>query len=392
MVKQTKGGGYKMIENRGKNVWRITVYTGKINGVYQRVTETFHGLKSEGLLRESQLKAQVKAGGIIANKKITFEEFVEQWEKNYAKNLAPKTLFEYKKFLKKINAFIGNIPLCELKPLHLTDFYNKLRQTYKQDLNCTNQKLSENTVLHYYTLIGGILKKAVEWEFIDRNPNEKVPRPKIKKHEPNFYDVEQVQELIKCLENESLKTQAIIFLALDTGARRGELTGLDWENVDLTKGTVHIVKSTQKLAGQLIEKAPKNNSSIRLVPITQKTIEVLKAYKKEQCEKELKVGNKWEKTTKVFTTDLGGYMHPDTPSKIFSKFLKKYNLPKITFHELRHTSVSLLINAGIQAQTISKRVGHSTISTTQNIYSHLFEKSANEAVNVMSNILENKAQ
>lgn len=378
------------IVQRGKNTWRITVSTGKVDGKYQRITETFHGLKTEAKARESELKKLAKTGGIITHRKITFSEFAEQWIEKYGVNLAPKTLFEYQKFLKKINHFIGNIPLYELKPLHLTDFYNKLRHSYKQTLNCEKQKLSENTVLHYYTLINGILNKAVEWDILEKNPNSKVPRPKVQKHEPNFYDAEQVQELIKCLENEPLKTQAIIFLALDTGARRGELTGLDWQDVDLIKGTVHITKSTQRVNGELIEKMPKNNSSIRQLPIAIKTIEVLKAYKKEQLEKELLIGNKWEKTNKVFTTEFGGYMHPDTPSKLFSKFLKKYNLPKITFHELRHTSVSLLINVGIQTQVISKRVGHSTTSTTLNIYSHIFNSSQQEVVNAMSNILEAK--
>ena len=292
-----------MIENRGKNVWKIEVVIGKKDGKYQRTYETFHGLKSEAKARESELKAKAKAGGIITNKKITFSEFTEQWEKNYAVNLAPKTLYEYKKNLKKINIAIGNIPLRELSPLHLTEFYNQLRNSYKQQLHYEGKKLSENTVLHYYTLIGGILNKAVEWDIIDKNPNNKVPRPKIQKHEPKFYDDEQVQNLLRCLENESLKTQAIIFLALDTGARRGEITGLDWENIDLQKGTVHIKKSTQMLDGKIFEKMPKNNSSIRLLPITSKTVEVLKAYKKEQAEKELKMGNKWEKTNKVFTTN-----------------------------------------------------------------------------------------
>ena len=146
--------------------------------------------------------------------------------------------------LKKINLSIGRIPLCELKSLHLTDFYNKVRKSYKQQLYCDKQKVSENTVSHYYSLINSILNKAVKWDFIERNPNTKVSPPKVQKHEPDFYDVEQVQRLLNCLEKEPLKTQAIILLTLDTGARRGEVTGLDWENVDLVKGTIHIKKST----------------------------------------------------------------------------------------------------------------------------------------------------
>lgn len=383
------------IKQIGKNTWKIVVSMGNVNGKYPRICETFVGLKSEALIRESELKKQVKTGSILINKKITFEEFSEKWLKEYAKNLAPRTYNEYKKLLKKINVFIGKIPLCDLKPLHLSEYYNTLRDIGKETphskINRTelfSGPLSENTILHHYTLIGSILNKAVDWECLEKNPNNKVPRPKIKKHEPNFYDVEQVQTLLKCLENEPLKTQALILLALDTGARRGELTGLDWSDIDLEKGYIHINKTTQLLNGKIIEKAPKTNSSIRKVPITIGTIEILKAYKKELIAKELKLGSKWEKTDKVFTGEFGGPMYPQTPSDIFRALLQKYNLPKIKFHELRHTSVSLLINAGIQTQLISKRVGHSSISTTANIYSHIFNSSEKEVTETMNNLLK----
>ena len=199
--------------------------------------------------------------------------------------------------------------------------------------------------------------------------------------------MEQVQELISCLEKEPLKTQAIIFLTLDTGARRGEITGLNWDDIDLSKGIVDINKTTQLINGKVIEKSPKNNSSIRKVSITDKTINVLKLYRREQLAKEIKLGSKWEKTNKVFTSELGGYMYPPYPSQLFDALIKKYNLKKINFHGLRHTSVSILINAGIQVEAISDRVGHSTPSTTQNIYSHTFEKTEKKVVNVMNSIL-----
>jgi len=111
------------------------------------------------------------------------------------------------------------------------------------------------------------------------------------------------------------------------------------------------------------------------VPITSKTVEILKKYRKEQLEKELLLGDKWEKTDKVFTGNFGGMMFPNTPLTIFNKIQKRYNLPKINFHGLRHTSVSLLINAGIQTQIVSKRIGHSSTSTTSDIYAHVFKSS-----------------
>ncbi|MBP3284387.1 MAG: site-specific integrase [Clostridia bacterium] len=383
------------ITSRGKNTWRIEVITGKVNRQYQRITETFHGLKSEAKNRESELKKQSQTGTVVVNRKMTFSEFSEIWLKEYAQNLAPRTYKEYTKLIEKINNCIGNIPLIELKPLHLTDYYNQLREKGKEAPHNKLKKdktspktLSENTILHHYTLIGEILNRAVDWDCLERNPNTKVPRPKIQKHEPKFYDTEQVQNLLKCLETEPLQSKALILLALDTGARRGEITGLDWSDIDFEKNFISINQTTQMLNGEIIEKVPKTNSSIRKVAISAKTAQVLKAYKKEQLMKELELGSKWEKTNKVFTGRLGGAISPSAPSRIFSDIIKRYNLPSIKFHELRHTSVSLLINSGIHTHVISKRVGHSSISTTSSIYSHIFNSAEKEVAEKMNNILK----
>lgn len=382
------------IVQRGKNTWRITVPTGKVNGEYQRITETFHGLKSEAKARENELKQQVKNGNILVSKKMTFAEFSERWLNEYAINLAPRTYNEYKKLLQKINVHIGSIPLQDLKPLHLTEYYNKLRAIGKEQPHnkfnkseSNNKPLSENTVLHHYNLIGGILHKAVDWDCLGKNPNDRVPRPKIKKHEPNFYDVNQVQELIKCLDEESLKYRTLIMLALDTGARRGEITGLEWDDIDFSNNCITINKITQRVNGKIIEKPPKTNSSIRKLQITSVTASLLKEYKHAQLLEELRLGSKWIKTKKVFTGEFGGPMPPETPSHIFENILKKHNLPKLKFHELRHTSVSLLINAGIQTQMISKRVGHSSVTTTSDIYGHIFNNTENEATQKLNEIL-----
>lgn len=378
------------ITQRGKDTWRITVYTGKIDGQYQRVTETFKGLKSDAKARESELKKQVKHGGLIADKKITFKEFTDKWHEEYAENLAPKTCSEHKRMLEVVNSYIGNIRLIDISTMTLTVFYNKLRERGKETKGNDFIPLAEKTILNYYSLINGVLNKAVQWDYLERNPNLKVEKPKVNRKPSKYYDKEQALRLIECLENEPLKYQALIFLAIDTGARRGELTGLDWDDIDFKNGYVRIDETTQYINGKIIVKAPKNNSSIRVVPITSKTVNVLKEYKREQLEREILLGDKWEKTTKVFTSNFGGMMFPNTPSDIFTKICKKYKLDKLNFHGLRHTSVSLLINAGIPLQVISKRVGHSTTATTSNIYSHVFESSELSAKNELENIFSDK--
>lgn len=180
----------------------------------------------------------------------------------------------------------------------------------------------------------------------------------------------------------------MIYLAIDSGARRGEIVGLTWNDIDFKKQTLNINKSVQytKELG-IFEKTTKTQTSDRIIYLSNKTIEILKAYQKEQLENKLKIGNKWEDSKRMFTTIVGGDMHPDTPSQILEKIIKKHNLKRISFHGLRHTSISLQISSGIQAQIISKRAGHSSVSTTHSIYSHFFDNEFKEVASAMNNIL-----
>ena len=141
----------------------------------------------------------------------------------------------------------------------------------------------------------------------------------------------------------------------------------------------------------VFEKRTKSDSSNRTIFISNTTMEVLKKYKLEQNKLKLQLGNKWKNSKKVFTTEYGDNMHPDTPSKILNKIINKYNLKRISFHDLRHTSISLQIASGIQTQIISKRAGHSSISVTHNVYSHFFDNEMKEVANKMEVFLKQKA-
>lgn len=135
------------------------------------------------------------------------------------------------------------------------------------------------------------------------------------------------------------------------------------------------------------EKETKNTTSNRSMYLSNETVKALKEWKKEQTTRRLLVGDKWEDSPRIFTTAFGADMHPNTPSKILEKIIRDNNLKRITFHGLRHTSITLLINSGVQTQIISKRAGHSNITTTHQIYSHFFNEEFEAVANTMDNIL-----
>lgn len=178
-------------------------------------------------------------------------------------------------------------------------------------------------------------------------------------------------------------------LAIDSGARRGEITGLTWDDIDYKNSTMNINKATQyvKELG-IFEKDTKTPTSNRKIYLSSTTLNILKKYQNEQLKKQLMLGSKWENSNRVFTTEYGADMHPDTPSQILDKIISKYGLKRITFHGLRHTSISLQISNGIQAQIISKRAGHSSIAITHSTYSHFFENEIKDVANKMDTILK----
>lgn len=233
-----------------------------------------------------------------------------------------------------------------------------------------------------------MLQVAVKWEYISNNPNVKIEKPKRARANISCYSTEETAKLLECLSNEPLKYQAIIVLALDLSCRRGELTGLTWNDIDLETRKVVINKSTQYIDKRIYEKETKSVNNDRINFINTYTIDLLKRYKKEQLENQLKLGSKWVKTNRVFTTNFGGNIHPDTPSKILKKIVKKYNLKYITFHGLRHTGISHIIERGFQAQIICRKVGHSSVHVTDTYYSHFFKDKFKQVANSMNDIFE----
>ena len=377
----------KEIERNKK--YKITVAIGYNGNKRINHYETFYGGKKEAILRENEIKMQKQNNTYVKRNNLTMSELVEEWLNSKKGNIGIKTFVEYERYCKHIIESMGHIKIKEINTKILEDFYKELK-FYKGKREAKNG-YSEKTIKHHYTLITEIFNSAIKWGYLYNNPNKNVTPIKVHKKEIQCYSPEDVEKLIEALQNESIKYQAIILLALDTGCRRGELTGLTWNDIDFEKETININKATQYVSGYgTFEKTTKSDTSNRIIYITPTTLEVLKKYKVYQSEKRILLGDKWKKSQRVFTSDIGEDMQPDRPYKILKHIIKKYNLKDITFHGLRHTSISLQISSGIQAQIISKRAGHSNIGITHSIYSHFFDNEFKEVANKMDSFLNVK--
>ena len=366
-----------------KNLYEITIEAGfDVTGKRKRIKRRIHGTKEEIELKHAELmKKYYHKGKTLNLNDMTFEEYSNIFIKNYCEvNVSKVTLKDYQQMLNRILPLLGSTKLKKVSTFMLDKMYQKIKSGQK------GKELSPKTMSHYYNLMSLMFKQAKKWKFIDSNPNEDATKPKLLKKQRNFYDSEQVAELLKCLSNENLKTKTIITLALDSGMRRSELCALRWGDIDFTNNTIYIDNSLKVVHGVVDEDRAKTEYSVRTIMLSSSTMRLLAEYKEAQNEYIVTMGNKWVGTDRVFTARDGKHMHPDTTNKLLQKFLTKYNLPKLSFHELRHTCASVLNSNGIDPKTISERLGHSDISVTMNIYTHSFSDNKKASASVFDNL------
>ena len=367
-------------ERNGKYLIEVLLGMDK-EGKKIRYYETFDGGLKEARLRENELKIQLKDGNLSRKMNMTLESLSEEYLELKKDKLSPITYVVYEQRIKVLNDKLGNLKLKDVNVRVLEKFYSYLKNDFISEK--TGKNLSNTTIQHYYSIINNMLEQAVKWNYIKVNPNNKIDKPKRDRNEIEVYSKEEVIQLLECLQNESIKYQAIIYMALDLGCREGELVGLTWNDIDFKTRMVTINKTIQVTKGKVIEKETKTINSDRKLFVSESTLNILKEYQKEQKKKRLRLGDKWGNSERVFTTEMGADMNHDTPYQIFKKIKKKYGLKDIKFHALRHTNASLKISEGIQPQIISKSLGHSSVEITHKFYSHFFEEEFKEMSNVL---------
>lgn len=355
----------------------------------------------------------VKTGEILKGDKVTFAKFSELWLKEYAEKQMEKTSVESNEdFLKwYILPYMGHIKLGDIKPLDIKAVYGKLQE----------RGLSSSTVKRVSNTISSMLSCAVDWQLIKENPCKRVKKPKEERQkEVEHFSPEEALTFLDYIEEpytvkhggrgekmkdvidirrEPLQLITLFNLALYTGARRGELLALRWEDIDFENHIVKINKSLAKTKkdGYFI-KTTKNSTSDREVSIPEECENLLKRLKLEQKEKKFSLGAAWQGQGNIFTRENGYYMDIATPRKSLQRIIERYNdthedkLPLITFHGLRHTSATLLITqSDIDIKTVSARLGHAKVSTTLDIYTHALKERDEKAGEALANILKRHA-
>ena len=300
------------------------------------------------------------------------------------------TAVRYKELTARIYPAIGHIQLSQIRADILNDFYTSLAApgTNKH----SGKGLSAKTIIEHHRLISSVLSNAVKEGLIPFNIAERATLPKVEHKEVNYFQPEQVAAIREALETEQIKWKTLVHMLLITGARRGEILGLKWKNVDFKGNQIYICNNILYTADRgIYEDTPKTKKSIRYIALPAETMALLKEYRFSQLSQRFIAGDCWHDLDFVFTQEDGTPMHPDSVTDWLNKFSIRHNLPHINAHAFRHTMASILYYNGVDTISISKRLGHAQPSTTANIYAHMIEKADKENADIIANVFLKQA-
>ena len=250
------------------------------------------------------------------------------------------------------------------------------------------QKLSKSTIAHYHRFLSAVFTTAVEWQVMAENPCARVKPPKEERKAVQYLDEKQAAAFLDALQEQPFHYRAMVTMLLYSGIRRGELCGLEWEDVDFEHNLVHVNRSAVYIPGKGVEDGTtKTHNSERVMKLPAGVMELLKEQRRRQAEQRLQMGDQWQDSRKVFTQPNGKPICMASLSKWIKQFSVSIGLPPITAHSLRHTNATLLIAGGTNIRTVSNRLGHASTSTTGNIYSHAIKTADEIAADTLDDLL-----
>jgi integrase len=378
------------ITRRGKQSWRLKFDVATDSG--QRLTRyaTIKGRRSDAERELTRLIASLDAGTLVEPSTITVEGYLRGWldgpnpdQPYQPPGLAPKTLERYRQLAsQQIYPHLGAVPLQKLRPKQVEDWHATLLATGGKD----GRPLSARTVLAAHRILHRALARAAAAETVSRNVASVIKPPKVEANEIEILTADQIAVVLSALKGHALEPIAV--LALATGARRGEILGLRWGDVDFETGEIRIERSLEQTRAGLRFKSPKTKHGKRTVSLPTVAVSSLQAHRRQQLEIRMALGQgRATPETLVFSRQEGEPIPPNDLSRDWARFVKARKLPAVSFHGLRHSHVSALIAARTDILTVSRRIGHASPAVTLAVYSHLFKNTDKDAANAIEAVL-----
>ncbi|MDP2727158.1 MAG: site-specific integrase [Dehalococcoidia bacterium] len=357
----------------GRWMARLTLPGGKRKALYGKTRNEVAKKLTEALRDKDRGLPSVP-------QKQTVARFLGDWLEATRPTIKGTTFTRYEEYARlHIAPTLGALKLAALTPQHL-------QKLYAQKLV---EGLSPMSVRHLHAILHRALGQALRWGLVATNVTEAVDPPRKERVELRTLSPEEARRFLEAAEGD--RFEALYVLALTTGLRQGEMLGLRWKDLDLEGGRLQVVATLQRTAKGLVMSEPKTSRSRRQVILTDMAREALRQHRIAQVEERLKAGPLWEDNDLVFPNEMGKPMDAgNILRRSFCPLLEKAGLPHIRFHDLRHSAATLLLSQGINPKVIQEMLGHSSITLTLDVYSHLLPTMQREAVDAMDAILRKR--
>ena len=333
--------------------------------------------------RKREILVEIEQKKIIYSSKVLFVDLIGEW-------LAKKKCDLKENSFESLESYVEHHIIPYFKPLklsvqdvearHIQDYYDFKRQS----------GLSWESIKKHRSVIRNALQTAVmPKKLIPYNPAESCILGKSEKYVGAAYTEEQSNKLLAAIADDPM--EPIIVFGLYYGLRRSEILGIRWRDIDFGNDSI-IIKNTVVWSKTIVEQEKtKSQASARTFVIVPETKDYFQALKRRQAENRLLLGNAYHVSDKVCVKADGTEFQPGYVSKRYAELLKKYSLPHIRLHDLRHTGASVLLRNGASVKQVQEFMGHAKPDIALAIYTHLTDEDKRETAQIMGRILNRNA-
>ncbi len=307
----------------------------------------------------------------------TVAEHLESWLNACKTTVRARTWLRYEQYV-RIHALpeIGRVPLARLAPQHLQKLYARRIEAGSAPV----------TVAHLHAVLHRALSQAERWGLVPRNVATLVDPPRIARRTVSTLSPDQTRALLEAAEADRLG--ALYVLAVTTGMRQGELLALRWQLLDLEGASLRVQATLQRVGGEMVFSEPKTAASRRRVMLTRRAVAALRRHRVAQAEERIRLGDVWQDNDLVFPNEVGRPLEASNLlRRSFAPLLARAGIARLRFHDLRHTAATLMLGQGIHPKVVSEMLGHSQISVTLDLYSHVTSTMQRDATGALDALL-----
>lgn len=319
--------------------------------------------------------------------KVTTGQWLEEWLTVAAHGLRPSTVAQYRSIIAaRLVPHLGHLPLQQLRPAHVAACYDALRIPGADRRSISLKGLSETSVRRTHEVLRRALEDARKQGLVSANVADLVVKPKAPRSALTAWSADELTTFLAAVGEDRLFP--LLHLAASTGMRRAELLGLAWAHVDLDTGVIGVVATRTRVGTQMVDGEPKTDTGRRSIDLDPSNVAVLRKWRTRQLGDQLAWGGAYHRSDYVFTREDGSPVHADHLAQRFERLVERAGVPRIRFHDLRHTHASLLLKANVPVKVVSERLGHASPGFTMNVYQHVLPGMQREAASVFARLID----